>query len=113
MRGILLTLALAAVVGCLSSAPAFAECYDVFGCSDRAAFRLDDLLNGPNCDFLYTMRNEIYRAHGYCFKTEKAITTFGNDGCTIENADNLHLNPIERRNAAVIGKAETIKGCPR
>ena len=92
---------------------ALADCYDVFGCTDSKAFNLNDLLDGPNCDFLYTMRNGIYRAHGYCFKTAKAIATFGNDGCTVSDANNLGLNPIERSNAATIARAESVKGCPR
>ena len=104
---------LAAGAGALQPATALADCYDVFGCTDRDAFRLENLLDGPNCDFLYTMRNEIYRAHGYCFKTAKAIATFGNDGCTTGNADKLGLSAVERGNASVIAKAETIKGCPR
>ncbi len=47
---------------------ATAECYDVFGCSDHDVFRLRDLESGPNCEFLYTMRNQIYADHRYCFK---------------------------------------------
>ena len=92
---------------------ACADCYDVFGCTERNAFKLSDLLDGPNCDFLYTMRNGIYRAHGYCFKTSRAIATFSNDGCSVDNVDNLRLNSIERGNAALITRAETIKGRPR
>ena len=42
------------------SGAALADCYDVFGCSDRNYFRAADLADGPNCDFLYTMRNAIY-----------------------------------------------------
>lgn len=103
----------AACVAALAPLPALADCYDVFGCSDKDSFRLNDLLDGPNCDFLYTMRNAIYRQHGYCFKTPKAIATFGNDGCSVDNANNLGLNAFERDNAALIARAESIKGCPR
>ena len=103
----------AAAVGVLTPHSAFADCYDVFGCTDGNAFKLNDLLDGPNCEFLYTMRNGVDRSHGYCFKTAKAIATFGNEGCSIDNANNLGLNSIERGNAALIARAETIKGCPR
>jgi len=103
----------AACVAALAPLPALADCYDVFGCSDKNPFKLNDLLDGPNCDFLYTMRNAIYRQHGYCFKTARAIATFGNDGCSVDNAANLGLNALEQGNAALIARAESIKGCPR
>ena len=94
------------------SANARAECYDVFGCSDRDAFRLGDLLDGPNCDFLYTMRNGVYAEHHYCFKTQRAIATFGNQGCVSGDAGAIGLNRVEVANAATILKAERALGCP-
>jgi len=36
--------------------PASADCYDVFGCSDKTYFRTADLQDGPNCEFLWLMR---------------------------------------------------------
>src|ERR1700683_4343526 len=77
-----------------------AECYDVFGCSDRDYFRVQDLLSGPNCDFLYTMRNGIYSEHHYCFRTPRAIAAFGNAGCVSGNPYMLGLNRVEVANAA-------------
>ena len=94
------------------SGAARAECYDVFGCPERDRFRLQDLLDGPNCDFLYTMRNQIYADHHYCFKTQRAIATFGNAGCRYADPGQAPLNAAERANAAVILSAEKIKGCP-
>jgi hypothetical protein len=91
---------------------ALADCYDVFGCSNRNAFRLHDLLSGPNCDFLYTMRNAIYAEHHYCFRTPRGIATFGNAGCVSNDPGALGLNGIERANAATILKAERTLGCP-
>jgi YARHG domain len=110
-RFVLRSALLAPLLAALTPGLASADCYDVFGCSDRNAFRLNDLASGPNCDFLYTMRNAIYRAHGYCFKTARAIATFSNDGCTIDNVNRLGLSAIERNDAALIAKAESIKGC--
>jgi hypothetical protein len=98
------------LVGLCGSAGA--ECYDVFGCANADLFRLRDLMSGPNCDFLYTMRNEIYAEHHYCFKTARAIATFGNDGCISGNPNALGLNGVERANAATILKAEHMLGCP-
>lgn len=91
---------------------ASAECYDVFGCSNTNAFRLSDLLSGPNCDFLYTMRNQIYAGHGYCFHTQRAIATFGNANCVTGDVNAVPLNGYERANAAVILRAEHAKACP-
>lgn len=92
--------------------PATADCYDVFGCSDSNLFRLRDLLNGPTCEFLYVMRNSIFKQHGYCFKTARGIATFGNQGCVSGNPNALGLNGIERANAGTILRAEQTLGCP-
>ena len=102
------------VVGMLLAVggPAAAECYDVFGCTDRNLFKMGDLTSGPNCDFLYTMRNQIYAEHHYCFKTARAIATFGNQDCVSGNPNALSLNSAERANAATILKAERALGCP-
>jgi len=95
-----------------SAGAAHADCYDVYGCSDRDRFRLQQLLDGPNCEFLYEMRNGIYAAHHYCFHTPRAIATFGNAGCLYRDVNLVPLNAVERDNAAVILRAEQIKACP-
>jgi len=91
---------------------AMADCYDVFGCSDRDRFRLRNLTSGPNCDFLYTMRNSIYAQHQYCFHTPRAIATFGNQGCRYADVNLVPLNAIERANAGTILRAEQVLRCP-
>lgn len=91
---------------------AAADCYDVFGCTDRDRFRVGDLKSGPNCEFLYVMRNGIYAQHGYCFQTPRGIATFGNAGCVSGDANALGLNATERANAATILQAEHAMGCP-
>lgn len=91
---------------------ALADCYDVFGCTDRDRFRLGDLTTGPNCEFLYTMRNQIYAEHGYCFRTARAIAAFGNQGCVGSDPNALGLSAIELGNAATILQAERAMGCP-
>ena len=101
------------IVVMASSSPASASCYDVFGCSNQTYFRVRDLTSGPNCEFLYTMRNEIYQENGYCFKTARAIRTFGNSGCRYDNVGAVPLNRFERANAAAIAQAERQLGCPR
>ena len=94
-----------------------AACYDILGCANRNDFArhfsdyLASVADGPNCEFLYQMRNEIYREHGYCFTTPRAISTLGNDGCRVRDISRLGLNAMERRNAATILRAERVKGC--
>ena len=89
-----------------------ADCYDVFGCTDRNAFKLADLLAGPTCEFLYTMRNGIYAQHGYCFHTARGKATFGDANCVSGDPERLGLSRLEKSNAATILKAEKVKGCP-
>jgi hypothetical protein len=91
---------------------ASADCYDVFGCTNQNRFRFSDLMNGPNCEFLYEMRNGIYAAHHYCFVTPRAIAMFGNAGCRGQNPNALGMNGVELGNATTILQAEHAKGCP-
>jgi hypothetical protein len=113
MRSIKTTRAIALAGALLTvSSAAYADCYDVFGCTDRNRFNFAELANGPNCEFLYEMRNRIYAQHGYCFKTARAISTLGNQGCRTGDVNQLGLTSIEQNNAATILQVEHAKGCP-
>jgi hypothetical protein len=111
----------AAVIGLLAAVgivtPALADCYDLVGCDNKDSFsrHYDDYLgsiaDGPNCDFLYMMRNRIYQQHGYCFSTARAISALGNAGCSIKNQAAVPLSNIERANIATIQRAERAKNC--
>ena len=111
----------AAVIGLLAAVgivtPALADCYDLVGCDNKDSFskHYDDYLgsiaDGPNCDFLYMMRNRIYQQHGYCFSTARAISALGNAGCTTNNQAAVPLSNIERANIATIQRAERAKNC--
>ena len=101
----------------LGSYPVRADCYDILGCSNTSLFSrhfdyLGSVANGPKCDFLYLMRNAIYKEHGYCFKTARARSEFSNDGCHIDNIAAVPLNLVERANIATIIRAERLKHCP-
>ena len=100
-----------ALAGWLAAGPAAADCYDVFGCTDRNLFRVADLMDGPTCEFLWTMRNTIFKQHGYCFATQRAIATFGNEGCQTSNMSAIRMSRIERANVATIQNAERLKRC--
>jgi hypothetical protein len=107
--------AIVALAGSLAS-PVLADCYDILGCTDKSAFsaHYDYLVaaDGPTCDFLYVMRNQIYAQHGYCFKTARAIQEIGNTDCSIQNMAAVPLSRIERNNIATIQRAEIAKRCP-
>jgi hypothetical protein len=105
-----LTLSLLALLTAANAASA--GCYDVFGCSNRDRFQLRDLMSGPNCEFLYGMRNGIYAEHHFCFRSPRAIAIFGNQGCVSDNPNALGMNAIELANAMTILKAERAMGCP-
>ena len=91
--------------------PASADCYDVFGCSDANYFRATDLRSGPNCEFLWEMRNSILSQRGYCFHTQRGIQAFGNQGCKFADVDQVPLNRFERANVSTIRSVETSLGC--
>lgn len=101
----------AAALVAAAAVPALADCYDVFGCTNRDTFAYRDLVSGPNCEFLWQMRNRIYQENGYCFKTQRGIATLGNEGCSVWNEDALPMNRIEQANVATIRRAEKALGC--
>jgi hypothetical protein len=107
--------AIAVLAGSLAS-PVLADCYDLLGCTSKNAFSAHysylAAADGPTCDFLYVMRNQIYADHGYCFKTARGIQEIGNANCHIDNMAAVPLSQIERNNVATIQRAEKAKRCP-
>jgi hypothetical protein len=99
--------------------PAFAGCYDILGCTDRDLFsRHFDYLSaphptGPNCEFLWHIRNGILAQHGYCFRTVRGKSAFGNEGCRYNDVESVPLNSIELANIVTIARAERLKLCPK
>lgn len=65
------------------------------------------------CEDLWYQRNEIYKAQGYCFRTERAIRAFGNAGCAYDNVEDVPLSTSQRRQIADIQRVERTHGCPR
>ena len=95
----------------LSASPAFAGCYEELGCSDSVEFRKSDLA-AYSCQILWDLRNTIYKENGYCFKTERAISYFGNVGCWLGDQEAVKLNAYERYNVGVIRSIESARQCP-
>ena len=67
--------------------------------------------SGYSCAELWYQRNAIYKAAGYCFKTPRAISTFGNAGCQYDSEYDLPLTPRQRAVINAITRAERDQGC--
>lgn len=63
------------------------------------------------CLDLWVERNAIYKAHGYCFKTRKAINYFGNAGCLYDNAAAVPMSVADKRRVLALKKREKQLGC--
>jgi hypothetical protein len=63
------------------------------------------------CQQLWVQRNQYYKNHGYCFKTQRAIEYFGNGGCYINDENAVPLTSAERASIAQIGQQERAMGC--
>jgi hypothetical protein len=118
IRARIATAAATALVIIGAAGPALADCYDLVGCSDKDAFSrhfgyLASVSDGPNCDFLWMMRNRIYAEHGYCFATARGKSEIGNQGCRYNDMAAVPLSAIERSNVATVARAERLKNCPR
>ena len=85
-------------------------CYETVDCvQDRNISSHDAEKLG--CDQLWTVRNGIFAARGYCFQTERGRQEFSNDGCRYADQDAVPLNDYERANIRVIQAIEKRRGC--
>jgi hypothetical protein len=66
---------------------------------------------GMTCDQLWVARNSIYKTHGYCFKTQRAIQHFGNAACTYQNDNDIPFTQSERALIAQYVAQERAQGC--
>ena len=77
------------------------------------AFLTGAALAQDSCSALWLERNQIYKDAGYCFKTARAIRTFGNAGCVYDFEGEVALSVQERRRVAEIVRTERYLGCSR
>jgi hypothetical protein len=66
---------------------------------------------GNACFRLWVARNSIYSANGYCFKTARAISYFGNAGCQYDYEADVPMSPYDRERVADIQAEERALGC--
>lgn len=112
MKRLLWSVAVLSIAG-----PAAAEdpdkprlCYETVGCvGDRKIEESDAEQLG--CEQLWTVRNGIYAARGYCFKTDRGKEEFGTEGCQYEDEAEVPLNDYERANVLLIRNIEKRRGC--
>lgn len=64
-----------------------------------------------DCQELWRMRNQIYKAGGLCFASPKAIAEFGNAGCRHDRQDDVRLTDADRTTLAQISKSERRQSC--
>ena len=64
-----------------------------------------------SCEQLWFARNSIYKEAGYCFRTPRAISAFGNAGCQYDDIDAVQLTPENKNFALAIQRTERVKAC--
>ncbi len=64
-----------------------------------------------SCASLWRERNQIYKDAGYCFKTSRAIRSFGNSGCAYDDINDVPLSAHQRSAVRDIAAQERRMGC--
>jgi hypothetical protein len=60
---------------------------------------------------LWYRRNEIFARNGYCFKTDRALRVFGNQGCRFYVEGDVPISRAEREEVEIIQAIERRKSC--
>lgn len=63
------------------------------------------------CEDAWYQRNAIYKEAGYCFKTGRAISAFGNAGCSYDTVEDVPLSARQRAIVADLRTFERMRGC--
>lgn len=71
----------------------------------------EDGLSYASCGDLWYRRNAIFARNGYCFKTDRAIRAFGNEGCRFYVEGDVPLSRGERGQVEYIRSLESRRGC--
>ncbi|MGZ5914806.1 MAG: YARHG domain-containing protein [Hyphomicrobium sp.] len=64
-----------------------------------------------SCQDIWVLRNQIYKDHGYCFKTTRARNYFGNGGCWVDDESDVGLSSKKMKLVLKYKHWETVKGC--
>ena len=68
--------------------------------------------SAQSCNDLWVERNTYYKQGGYCFKTRRAISYFGNAGCAYDNERDMPLSQAVRARINQIVALERAYRCP-
>ncbi|MCJ2045404.1 YARHG domain-containing protein [Methylobacterium sp. J-078] len=68
-------------------------------------------VDAADCDGLWSERNAIFKAAGYCFRSARGIRAFGNAGCRFDDEADVPLSARERERVARIRATERRLGC--
>ena len=93
-----------------AATPVAAACFEDVGCTNDHVMPYP-ALQGLSCDSLWTVRNTIFHENGFCFRTDRALAVFSNDGCSSHVSGDLPLNHFEQSNVTRVIKVERQKGC--
>lgn len=69
--------------------------------------------SAQGCAEAWYQRNALYKQGGYCFRTPRAISAFGNAGCRYDAVEDVPLSARQRAAVAEIQAFERANGCPR
>jgi hypothetical protein len=69
------------------------------------------LAQAQSCQQLWYERNSYFKEAGYCFKTPRAISAFGNAGCRYDSERALPLSRGVRARIDQIVRLERALGC--
>ena len=95
------------VFGALALVAAAGACFD----GQFAPAAAQDGLSSMSCGDLWYRRNEIFARNGYCFKTDRAIRVFGNQGCRFYVEADVPMSRAERDEVEILRAIERRKGC--
>jgi hypothetical protein len=70
------------------------------------------IASAQSCLDLWVERNNYYKQAGYCFKTSRAISYFGNGGCIYNNERDVPLSGSVRARINQIVALERAYRCP-
>jgi hypothetical protein len=70
-----------------------------------------DDLGSMSCGDLWYRRNEIFARNGYCFKTDRAMRVFGNQGCRFYVEADVPMSRTEREEVEILRAIERRRGC--
>ena len=81
------------------------------GSASPPVVQADPPSDTSECENLWRERNAIYKSAGFCFKTSRAISVFGNAGCSYDNIGDVPLSENQRRTVARIVSEERSSAC--